>query len=299
MKHILAPIALLAARATVPEPDAGDSIKGCAEGLYLISVRGTGEQPGIGGSGSIIGSKVRDQIKGTKIVALDYPATLSKPSYQYSVGNGTKNLNELISDHVKDCPNDKIAIMGYSQGAQVTLDTLCGTDESGFADTAPISSDKIDKHVVAVALFGDPTHVANVTYNKGTSINNGVFPRKNSDSCLKYSKIITSWCDTGDIYCDVGNQTAVHGLYFSRYGDDIVKFIVDKAKGTSSGGGSNSTTTASSASPTGSVQPTGSTTSGTLPTTTTTPSAADGLNIASKGLYIALPLALAAVFQML
>lgn len=28
--------------------------------------------------------------------------------------------------------------------------------------------------VVAIALFGDPTHVAKASYNKGTSVRNGV-----------------------------------------------------------------------------------------------------------------------------
>lgn len=147
MKHVLAPLALLAARATVPEPDAGDNVKDCADGgLYLISVRGTGEQPGLGVAGSIIGTEVKEQVKGTHVVALDYPATLASPSYPLSVGNGTKYLTELISDHVKACPNDKIAILGYSQGAHVTLDTLCGTDETGFAHTAAIASGNVENH---------------------------------------------------------------------------------------------------------------------------------------------------------
>ncbi|QPG98950.1 hypothetical protein C2857_000485 [Epichloe festucae Fl1] len=303
MKHVLAPLALLAARATIPEPDAGDNVKDCADGgLYLISIRGTGEQPGVGVAGSILGTKVKEQVKGTKIVALDYPATFTSPSYPLSVGNGTKYLTELITDHVKACPNDKIAIMGYSQGAHVTLDTLCGTDETGFADTAAIASGNVENHIVAVALFGDPTHVANVTFNKGTSIKDGIFPRKNTDSCLKYANIVSSWCDMGDIYCDTGDVTATHGQYFMKYGTDIVNFIVDKAMIKSSGGSN----TTSSASPTGTttttgyVQPSVSTTGGPATTTTnSTASAANGPHLASQGLFVSLPLALAAMFHML
>lgn len=144
MKHILAPVALLAARATIPATDAGDDAKGCASGLYMISVRGTGEEQGIGVAGTLLGKKVAEQVKGSKIVGLQYPATLASPPYPESVGNGTKNLTELLEDYHKSCPDGKIAILGYSQGAQVSLDTLCGTDETGFTTTDAISSSAVD-----------------------------------------------------------------------------------------------------------------------------------------------------------
>lgn len=146
MKHILLPVALLAARATVPAPEPGDSAQGCAKGLYLISARGTGEAAGIGAAGTIIGRQIKEQIKDSKVVALDYPASFSDPAYALSVANGTRSLADLITEHVKSCPDDKIALMGYSQGAQLTLDTLCGSDEKGFAKTEPISPADIDNH---------------------------------------------------------------------------------------------------------------------------------------------------------
>ncbi|KAG5979813.1 hypothetical protein E4U55_004731 [Claviceps digitariae] len=323
MKHVLAPLALLAARVTVPEPEAGDSIQGCADnGLYLISIRGTTEQRGIGVAGTLIANQVQNQIKGTKIVALDYPATFTDPSYQVSVGDGTKALTKLVSEHVKSCPKDKIAIIGYSQGAQVAMDTICGTDELSFDNTTAIASAKLENHVVAVAVFGDPTYIANVTYNKGTSASNGLFPRKNIDSCLRYADMIASWCDTGDIFCASGDSSAVHGQYFRKYGTDIVKFIVNKATGrssnstssahpngttvhTSTGQPADSTTSVATATTTTTALTTTTATTTTATTTTTptgtgtsTSAAAYGLTKASRALYVALPLVLAAMFQM-
>ncbi|KAG6117193.1 hypothetical protein E4U13_001264 [Claviceps humidiphila] len=299
MKHFLAPLALFATRATIPEPNAGNSAQGCADGgLYIISVRGTDEDRGIGVAGTTIGTQVQHLINGTKIVALDYPATLSNPSYVDSVVNGTKSLSQLISEHVKSCPNDKMAIMGYSQGAQVTLDTLCGSDEPLFDNTVGIASDEIKKHVVAVAIFGDPTYVPNVTYNKGNSTMEGVFARKNSDSCLKYADIISSWCDIGDVYCAGGNSVDVHSQYFDKYGTDIVKFIVDKATPQSSNVAS-SASPSGTAAPISSGQPSISTTSGSATTTATgTSEAANGLIMTSKWLHVALPLSLAALTLM-
>ncbi|KAG5927776.1 hypothetical protein E4U53_002803 [Claviceps sorghi] len=318
MKHVLAPLALFAAHATVPEPEAGDGSRGCADGgLYLITIRGTSEMPGIGVAGTVIGTPVQKQINGTKVVALDYPATYSDPNYADSVANGTKSLSKLMSAHVKSCPNDKIAIVAYSQGAQVALDTICGSDEASFDKTAAIAPDEVENHVVAIALMGDPTHVANVAYNRGTSTGNGIFPRQDTDSCLRYANLISSWCDTGDIYCDSGKSAAVHGQYFEKYGTDIIKFIVDKARRSTGDNTSHSTShgtgdSTSSVSPSGTAAPTGpgqpsasTTSSASAPapattTTTTTSAAAHGVTKASKGLvYVALPLVLAAMFQML
>ncbi|QUC15857.1 uncharacterized protein UV8b_00098 [Ustilaginoidea virens] len=303
MKHILLPVALLAARATVPAPEPGDSAQGCAKGLYLISARGTGEAAGIGAAGTIIGRQIKEQIKDSKVVALDYPASFSDPAYALSVANGTRSLADLITEHVKSCPDDKIALMGYSQGAQLTLDTLCGSDEKGFAKTEPISPADIDNHVVAVVLFGDPTHIANITYDRGTSTRNGIFPRSNSDSCLRYSKIIASWCDTGDVYCDSGNDTATHGQYLPRYGTEIAKFLVEKYQDSNTGASLNASASqpATAAATSSSSSPSGTAvgTSSPAATTTRAVSVANVLNIASSGLFVALPAALAAVFHMM
>ena len=35
-----------------------------------------------------------------------------------------------------------------------------------------------------------------------------------------------SWCDTGDIYCDSGDDKAVHTTYIERYTDDATEFVV-------------------------------------------------------------------------
>ncbi|KAJ0293455.1 hypothetical protein CBS470a_001657 [Colletotrichum nupharicola] len=42
----------------------------------------------------------------------------------------------------------------------------------------------------------------------------------------QYASKIASWCDTGDVYCDIGNNTKVHGSYFANYTDDAVEFVV-------------------------------------------------------------------------
>lgn len=81
-------------------------------------------------------------------------------------------------------------VIGYSQGAQVATNTFCGGGGSGFGDDDALPENLVEDHgmlhklrreekiltptVAAIILFGDPSHVANATYNKGTADNNGV-----------------------------------------------------------------------------------------------------------------------------
>lgn len=129
--------------------------------------------------------------------------------------------------------------------------------------------------------------------------------------CTRYADRLVSYCDTGDVYCDAGKDKKVHGTYVQKYGDDMVKYIVDKYNAATKSGGRNSTATASggatTAAPTASgsgsatAAPTGSasaTVSAAAATTTTAAAGAPGL-VGSGALYLGVPLAMLAVFQAL
>lgn len=71
---------------------------------------------------------------------------------------------------------------------------------------------------------------------------------------------MVSYCDTGDKFCDSGQNDTVHGHYVQEYGNDIASFVVDKynqakdgnggGSKTSSGGSATQTQTGSSSDPT-------------------------------------------------
>ncbi|KAF9873741.1 cutinase [Colletotrichum karsti] len=220
---------------------AQNSTSTCASGVHLIVARGSSEPVGVGRIGSVANGVVA-AIPGSQIEPLDYPAKFE--NYSISVEDGAIAMNLALTQYNARCPNSKVALLGYSQGAHVAGDTLCGSvdEDAGealdleFNRTAPIASSIVDQSVIAVILFGDPTHIKNATWNRGTSTRDGLFPRDNAAACQQYASKIESWCDTGDIYCDVGNDTTVHGSYFVKYTNDAVDFVVSQFKASKTNG---------------------------------------------------------------
>ncbi|KAL7937310.1 carbohydrate esterase family 5 protein [Trichoderma chlorosporum] len=242
MRGLAVSLSLLAASSTAA---AASSQPTCAKGLYMIVARGSEEPAGTGVTGNLT-SQIAAKVPNSQVVAVDYPATLT--DYETSEGDGVTAMQKLLNAYGQACPGSKIAVLGYSQGAQVSMDALCGSAGDPFIEDAAIPSNVMNS-VVAMAIFGDPTHVIDLAYDRGTSTHDGIFNRTAAsvDVCKKYASNIVSYCDTGDIYCDSGSNVTVHHLYIDRYGDQMVDFVVSqyqKSVATSSSSGSNTTATA-------------------------------------------------------
>ncbi|KAK1999553.1 cutinase [Colletotrichum falcatum] len=229
---------------------AQNSTATCATGVHVIVARGSNEAAGVGRIGSVATGVVA-AVPGSQIEALDYPATFD--NYSTSVAAGTEAMKIALTRYNSQCPDSKVALLGYSQGAHVVGDTLCGNTQDDKSDnvdidfnvTTPVAASVVDQSVVAVILFGDPTHDTSASWNRGTSTHDGLFPRENVTACESYAPKIESYCDTGDIYCDLGNNTKVHGSYFVNYTKDAVDFVVaqfNAAKPSSANGTSPTTT---------------------------------------------------------
>ncbi|TLD33078.1 hypothetical protein PspLS_01125 [Pyricularia sp. CBS 133598] len=198
----------------------------CATSLHMIAARGSLESPGAGFIGKVAMDVVA-ALPGSDFEPLVYPATLN--NYTTSEQNGTQAMLTAIIDYATRCPQSKIAIMGYSQGAQVSADAICGTSESTpFAETQALVPEFASK-VVAVVLMGDPSRVKGASFNQGNSTKNGVFPRKNVPGCGDMISRMVSYCDEDDLFCDSGKSLDIHVTYVQRYGQAAVKFILDRA----------------------------------------------------------------------
>ncbi|KAK2613194.1 hypothetical protein N8I77_000121 [Diaporthe amygdali] len=220
------PVALVLAAAGLT---AAQTSSNCTDGLYMIVARATGEKPGTGRVG-VVANNVSAAIPNSIIEPIVYPATFA--NYTVSEGDGVTAMTAAIKDRVAACPEGKIALLGYSQGAQVSADTLCGRDDgtgTAFSDTPELGAE-YEQNIVAVIMFGDPSHSVNASFNQGNSTRNGIFARNNVTACEPYTNKMRSWCDANDLYCDSGNSSRVHGSYFNNtaYLADASSFIVSQ-----------------------------------------------------------------------
>lgn len=107
------------------------------------------------------------QKPGSDLESVVYPASINNvQDYANSEHQGTLALTQLIQTYLAACPSAKIALLGYSQGAEVVGDVLCGTSSDISPKTAPLAT-QYGNAVVAAISMGSPAHVANQPYNKG------------------------------------------------------------------------------------------------------------------------------------
>lgn len=141
--------ALLSAPIDIPSASAAP----CPD-VQVVFARGTTEPPGIGGVGQAFVDSLRSQL-GTRSVgvhAVNYPAT---EDYAQSASAGADDASAHVQYMAANCPNTRMVLGGYSQGAIVIdLITAVAIPVAGFMP-APMPPGVAD-HVAAVAVLGNP-----------------------------------------------------------------------------------------------------------------------------------------------
>ncbi|KAJ0165991.1 Acetylxylan esterase 2 [Colletotrichum tanaceti] len=221
-------LGLSALAALVPLAAFAQGQQACAP-VNVILARGSLEAQGVGLLGNMA-KNASSQIPGSIITALEYPAQLDP--YPPSVAAGVANMTTLLTQQVQQCPGTKLVLMGYSQGAQVSLDTLCGTSDGPSFATTTAQASTVGSKIAAVVLFGDPTYVAGQPFAKGTSTKNGIFPRQDLSQCQSLTSRFASFCDETDLFCASGQDLNVHLGYFQKeeYVAAAVAFIVENTR---------------------------------------------------------------------
>jgi acetylxylan esterase len=220
----LASFTVPAARAAAPPAS------GCAA-VNLIVARASTEAPGEGITQSLATQIVNSSTQTVSQEAVVYPATLT--NYTSSESQGVTNAEQELTTAVGNCPNQKEVLLGYSQGAEVSMDVIAGNSEVGGTVT-PVST-AISSHVVAIANFGDPGHVVGQSWDLGTATRNGLFPRSSAQlrllAAFGGSSKIAAWCDANDPYCASGVNLTVHLTYLNRYQGTAASFVLSKIGG--------------------------------------------------------------------
>ncbi|KAF3227121.1 hypothetical protein TWF106_010609 [Orbilia oligospora] len=213
---------LLAISQAIPPPPIDPCAPYCAD-VYMISCRATLEVQGEGQIGQIAEYVQLATSQTVERVALEYPAILE--GYAESAATGAEALKQLISKQAKECPNQKIVLMGYSQGAQVVGDAISGGGYGQMGELIPGMSAELIDRITAVVLMGDPRHMACEEYHHGTARKedgDGVFPRSPEQMAIlnSYKNKISSYCNRKDALCAVGGRGNLGGHY-----DTISMFV--------------------------------------------------------------------------
>jgi hypothetical protein len=226
----VAAAACLAAAACTAAGAAAPRATGCAA-VNLIVARASTEAAGEGVTQRLATQIVNSSKQRVSQEAVVYPATLS--NYASSESRGVTNAELELTTAVRNCPSQKEVLLGYSQGAEVSMDVIAGNSEVS-GTVSPVGT-AISSHVVAIANFGDPGHVAGEPWDLGTATLPGVFPRGSAQVTLLAAfggrSKIAAWCDADDPYCASGNKLLVHLTYLDRYQDAAASFVLGKIGG--------------------------------------------------------------------
>jgi cutinase len=141
---VLSPSTLMASASADPCPD-----------VEVMFARGTDEPPGVGVVGQEFIDALRSQVRGRSlgVYAVNYPAG---DDLAPSASAGANDAHAHVRSMVENCPNTKLVLGGYSQGAGVIdLTTISRAPILGLMPDI-LTADEA-AHVAALALFGNPS----------------------------------------------------------------------------------------------------------------------------------------------
>ncbi|WPG99782.1 carbohydrate esterase family 5 protein [Acrodontium crateriforme] len=171
----------------------GSSLALLNTGLHILIARGSTISTDRSEKASEFGDVVVAKIPNSTWVNVEYPASLFNGDYDDSVAKG----------------HSRLALVGYSQGAQVMTDLLAGPAlfDRSYRKPKPLDQ-AYRKYIKAVVVFADPTFRAHQTFDAGSAQKSGMMARSNTGlAFLKtYSKVLRSYCDARDWFCAHGKK---------------------------------------------------------------------------------------------
>ena len=179
--------------------------------VQVVFARGTGEPEGTGRVGEAFVNALRPMVGGKSVAvyAVNYPATRDF----LLAAEGANDASLFVQNTVTTCPDTKIVLGGYSQGAAV-IDAITVADQPTLGFTQPMPAE-VANHVAAVAVFGNPS--IRLLGNPLTAL-----------SPLYGYKAI-DLCNGADPVCSGGNDVAAHSLYVqSGMATQAAQFVADK-----------------------------------------------------------------------
>jgi len=170
--------------------------------VEVVFARGTGEPPGLGGTGEAFVNDLRSKVgnKTVDVYPVDYPASIDFPTAVDGINDAANHIQATAAK----CPKTKMVLGGFSQGAAVmgfvTSNAVPpgATDYVGNGPMAP----EVAKHVAAVTLFGKPSPAFMGLIGQPAVTIGPLYSGKTLDSCVP-----------GDPICSSGGDGALHNQY--------------------------------------------------------------------------------------
>ena len=202
-------VALAAVLTTMAQPlvhaPTASAVEPCPD-VQIVYARGTFEPPGLGVTGQAFVDALRGRLpdKSIDVYPVNYPASLDFAR----AADGVIDATNKVRDVAANCPNTKMVLSGYSQGAAViayiTTDTVPANYQLPPGITGPMPN-AVAGHVAAVTLFGKPsTGFMNMIDRTAPPITiGGRYAGKALDLCIPSDPI----CSPN------GNDAGTHSLY--------------------------------------------------------------------------------------
>jgi cutinase len=147
--------ALLMIWALLSAPLASASAGPCPD-AEVVFARGTGEPPGVGETGQAFIDALRSRVGGKSmgVYPVNYPATTDFPTALEGINDAGTHIEHTAAT----CPDTKMVLGGYSQGAAVMGFVTSAVIPAGApADAPQPMPPDVANHVAAVVLFGKPS----------------------------------------------------------------------------------------------------------------------------------------------
>jgi cutinase len=166
-----------------------------------VFARGTTEDPGVGPTGQAFVDALRTRMgaKSMGVYPVDYPATIDFPT----AIDGVRDASAHVESMAANCPNTKMVLGGFSQGAAVMGFVTSNVVPDGAPDGVPNPMPPdVASHVAAVALFGKP----NARFM-------GAIKQPQVDVGPAYAAKTIDLCVPDDFVCSSGRDFNAHTQY--------------------------------------------------------------------------------------
>lgn len=195
--------ALVAGSAAAVNPQLpAASADGCPN-VEVVFARGTNDSPGAGRVGDAFVGALRSRVGGVGVYAVNYPA-----SYDFrAAADGANDASAHVQWMVDNCPDTRLVLGGYSQGAAV-IDIIAAAPVPGLGFSAPLPPGT-DAHVAAIAVFGNPSA------KLGQPLTNSPV----------YGSRTIDLCANGDPICSNGNNIDAHKAYVPGLTNQAADFV--------------------------------------------------------------------------